>query len=298
MTDVGYQHIEVEPLTPVIGAEVGGADLAHLDAVVVDEIKRAFRRHLVLVFRDQQLTREQHKAFGRLFGELQTHPAKTHLGVPGDPEIFDVNITASTRVANGEAWHTDLSCEPVPPMASALYITQTPVSGGGDTLFANMQAAFRALSPPVQRMLLELTAHHSGYRDLKAYGFVPKPGQTYPCADHPVVTRHPDTGEPVLFVNEPFTERINEVSPRESAAILDMLYRHVESNTRLHCRVRWRDNTLVLWDNRAVHHHAVWDYYPETRRGERVTMKCPAPPQAYPAGELDAGQMRQPAPAW
>jgi len=272
---VDYERITIDPLTPMLGAEVAGADLAHLDDGTFAEIRQAFREHFVLVFRDQTLDREQHKAFGRRFGALQTHPAKTHLGAPGDPEIFDVNITAKTQVANGEAWHTDLSCEPIPPMASALYITETPASGGGDTLFANMQAAYAALSAPIRHLLDGLTAYHSGQKDLLGYGYRLKPGETYPEANHPVVIRHRDTGEPVLYVNEPFTEHINELERRESDAILTMLYRHIEAGTRFQCRVRWQKNTLVLWDNHAVHHHAVWDYYPHTRRGERVTVRSP-----------------------
>ena len=273
-----YQHIHVDPITPKLGAQVNGVDLAALDDAQVEEIRAAFNDRLVLVFREQTLTREQHKQFGRLFGELQTHPAKTHLGVPGDPEIFDINITAKTKVANGEAWHTDLSCEPIPPLASALYITQVPPSGGGDTLFANMQEAFDTLSAPVQALLRQLSAFHDGEKDLRAYGYELKPDQHYPSATHPVVPIHPDTGREVLFVNEPFTDHIQELSRPESDALLGMLYRHIETNTRLHCRVKWQNNTLVLWDNRAVHHHAVWDYYPETRRGERVTVRAAQPP--------------------
>lgn len=276
-----FQHIRVQPLTPNIGAEIQGADLSRLSGEALAEVRHAFARHLVLVFRDQSLDREQHKAFGRLFGDLQTHPAKTHLGMPGDPEIFDVRINENTRVANGESWHTDLSCEPIPPKASALYITETPPSGGGDTLFASMLEAYATLSPAIRQMLLGLTAYHSGWQDLRAYGVEPKPGQHYPSATHPVVTRHPDSGQPVLFVNEAFTEKIHELSPRESRAVLDMLYRHIETNTRFHCRVQWQPHTLVLWDNRAVHHHAVWDYYPERRTGERVTVRSEAPPAAY-----------------
>ena len=272
------QSRSVDNVTPSLGGEVSGIDLACLDADDEAFIRQAFKDRLVLVFRDQHLTREQHKRFGRLFGDLHLHPAKTHLGMPGDPEIFDIKITAKTKVANGEAWHTDLSCEVIPPMASALYITQVPPSGGGDTLFANMQDAFATLSEPMQGFLKGLTAFHSGYKDLKAYGVVPKPGQQYPTASHPVVPIHPDTGKPVLFVNEPFTESINELQPAESNALLNMLYRHIETNTRFHCRIKWQPNTLVLWDNRAVHHHAVWDYYPEVRIGERVTVKAAQPP--------------------
>ncbi len=187
-------------------------------------------------------------------------------------------------MANGEAWHTDLSCEPVPPKASALYITEVPAGGGGDTLFANMHEAYATLSAPMQTLLNGLTAFHDGRKDLRAYGYELKPGQHYPSASHPVVPLHPDTGRPLLFVNEPFTERINELSRAESEALLDILYRHIETNTRFHCRVKWQPNTLVLWDNRAVHHHAVWDYYPQTRRGERVTMRAEqAPSRTYPA---------------
>jgi taurine dioxygenase len=275
-----YSSITVDPITPKLGAEVAGVDLANLSPDIISEIRRAFLEHLVLVFRDQQLTRDQHKAFGRLFGDLHLHPAKTNLGLAGDPEIFDINITAKTNVANGESWHTDLSCDPIPPMASALYITETPAGGGGDTLFANMHEAYETLSSPVQALLQGLTAFHSGQKDLKAYGFELRPGQTYPSANHPVVPKHPDTNRRLLFINEPFTERINELNSHESDALLSMLYRHIETNTRFHCRIRWQPNTLVLWDNRAVHHHAVWDYYPETRRGERVTVKATAPPLA------------------
>ena len=283
-------ELELSILTPALGAEVKQVDLANLDDETFDAVHAAFLKHRVLVFRDQHLDREAHKAFGRRLGRLQTHPAKTNLGQPGDPEIFDIRITEKTRVANGEGWHTDLSCEPVPPMASALYITEVPASGGGDTLFASMVEAFRTLSPGVQSLLTGLTAFHNGYKDLAAYGFVPKPDQVYPTANHPVVTCHPETGEPVLFVNEPFTEKINELSPRESDAILEMLYRHIETNTRFHCRVHWEPNTLVLWDNRAVHHHAVWDYYPERRIGERVTVQCPVAPGAWTGDAVAAAQ--------
>ena len=281
---MAYNEISVTTLTPRLGAEVSGANLANLTEPLIEDIQTAFREHLVLVFRDQQLSREEHKAFGRTFGELTTHPAKTHLGLPGDPEIFEIKITADTQVANGESWHTDLSCEPIPPLASALYITEVPPSGGGDTLFANMQEAYATLSAPIQKLLLGLTAFHDGHKDLESYGIKTKPGQTYPTANHPVVIAHPETGRPVLFVNEPFTRHINEVSRPESDALLTMLYRHIETNTRFHCRVKWQPRTLVLWDNRAVHHHAVWDYYPESRRGERVTIGQKSPPVKYAPG--------------
>ncbi|MDP6375352.1 MAG: TauD/TfdA family dioxygenase [Pseudomonadales bacterium] len=276
-----YRTLDVDNLTPNLGGEVvSSIDLAHLTRDQIDELRLAFRDRLVLVFRAQRLTRDQHKAFGRLFGDLHPHPAKTNLGLPGDPEIFDIRITSKTRVANGEAWHSDLSCEPLPPIASALYITQTPPSGGGDTLFANMHEAFETLSAPIREWLGGLTAFHDGRKDLKAYGFELRPEQTYPSASHPVVVRHQDTGRRLLFVNEPFTVRINELTAHESEVVLAMLYRHIETSTRIQCRVRWQPNTVVVWDNYAVQHHAVWDYYPESRTGERVTVRATVPPRA------------------
>jgi len=276
-------ELTVRPITPRIGAEVSGVSLNDLSSGQVDAIRAAFLKHRVLVFRDQDLDRESHKTFGRHFGVLQTHPAKTELGMKGDPEIFDIRIGPETRVANGELWHTDLSCEPIPPRASALYITETPPSGGGDTMFANMTDNFLSLADPIRIMLVGLTAMHSGEQDLRAYGIRLRPGQSYPSAVHPVVIAHPETGEPVLYVNEAFTESIEGMSKRESDAILKLLYSHIEANTRAQCRVAWEPRTVVLWDNMAVHHHAVWDYYPECRTGERVTSKCAAAPVAWVA---------------
>ncbi len=274
--------MRVTALTPQIGATVADVDISNLSEQQWQDIRALFAKHLVLVFRDQTIDREAHKAFGRRLGNLHLHPAKVHLGVPGDPEIFDINISEKTKVANGEAWHSDLSCELIPPLASALYITAPPASGGGDTMFANMYQNFESLSGPVRDLLLRLTAFHDGRKDLAGYGYQLKPGETYPSASHPVVALHPVTRRPALFVNEPFTVRINELSRRESDALLTILHRHVETNLRFQCRVQWQPNTLVLWDNRAAQHHAIWDYYPEPRLGERVTVQGAAPPQAAP----------------
>lgn len=280
-----YHHLTLEPLTPHLGAEVLGVDLARIDDAVMAEIHAAFARHSVLVFRDQQLTREQHKAFGRQFGALHVHPSH-RLRKPGanpdiDPEIFHIKTTPDTRHANGEAWHTDLSCEPSPPLGSLLYVRQLPGNCGGDTLFANLSLAYDALSEPIKRMLAPLHAFHDGRKDLRAYNVLLRPDQDYPSATHPVVTRHPNTGLPVLFVNRSFTDSINGLRRSESDALLEMLWRHVENNPRFHARVRWQPGTLTLWDNRNTWHHAVWDYYPATRVAERVTIAGAAAPEAF-----------------
>ena len=140
-------------------------------------------------------------------------------------------------------------------------------------MFANMYEAYDTLSEPIQQLLLSLSAFHDGRKDLANYGVTLKPGQDYPSATHPVVPVHPETGRRMLFVNSSFTVRINELSRAESDALLNFLYAQVSNQPRLQCRVRWAPGTIVLWDNRCVQHHAVWDYFPESRSGERVTVQ-------------------------
>jgi taurine dioxygenase len=164
-------------------------------------------------------------------------------------------------------------------MASALYITETPECGGGDTLFADMYLAYEMLSEPMQRMLEGLTAVHDGALPyVGAYRSTPPEGG-YPRSEHPVVTVHPVTGRKVLYVNSGFTSHIRGLQPWESRAILDALFDMIATTPRLSCRVQWQPNTLTLWDNRCTQHHAIWDYYPHTRSGERVSVVGDEPPK-------------------
>jgi taurine dioxygenase len=273
--------ITVAPLTPVIGAEIGGVDLSRpLGEDQFEEIRAAFDSHHVLVFRDQRLTVEDHKRFGRRFGPLHVHPyhAKAslpehaHAGPASDPEILVVKADQSSRFVAGEEWHTDVSCDERPPMGSMLYITQTPESGGGDTCFASTIRAFEALSPAMQTFLETLSATHDGAKPYTGgYGQTPPPGG-WPKTRHPVVIRHPGNGRKSLYVNRGFTTRINELDRKESDALLEFLWNHTDQRLEFQCRVRWAPNTLVFWDNLATHHHAVWDYYPYARYGQRVSI--------------------------
>ena len=157
-------------------------------------------------------------------------------------------------------------------MGSMLYITTTPEGGGGDTCFLSTVAAYEALSPKMKAFAESLTAVHDGAKPYTgAYG-AKAPEGGWPRTTHPVVTRHPDTGRKGLFVNRGFTTRINELKPAESDAVLEMFYRHIERHLEVQCRVRWTPNTLTFWDNRVTQHHAVWDYYPNVRYGERVSI--------------------------
>jgi taurine dioxygenase len=269
-----YQTIEVVPLTPVIGAEVSGVSLAdELPETQLDDIKRAFLAHHVLVFRDQRLSVDEHKRFASYFGELRQRQLAELDG--GDPAVLPVAADKDSLYVSGEDWHTDGTADEEPSLGSMLYVTRTPEIGtGGDTLWASMHMAYELLSPPMKEFLSGLTAIHDGL--IPWQGYTPPPEYVVPKSEHPVVVSHPETGRKLLFVNAGFTARIVGLSREESRAILDMLFDLVKSPI-LSCRVRWRPNTLVFWDNRCTQHHAVWDYYPYSRYGERVTINGTRP---------------------
>jgi taurine dioxygenase len=257
-------------LAPNIGAEVEGIDLAQpLSVAQVQIVRDALLKHLVLFFREQNLTPAEHKAFAQRFGGLHIHPAP--LGIlDGDPEIIIVQADENSQRIAGELWHSDVSCDAEPPMASILHLKEVPPIGG-DTLFANMYAAYDALSSSMQRFLSELTAIHDGRRNYDGRPTAPLRGKDFPRAEHPVVRTHPETARSALFVNRMFTNRIVQLKDEESAALLEMLYRHIE-RPEFQCRFRWRPNSVAFWDNRCVQHLALWDYFPHRRYGHRVTI--------------------------
>jgi taurine dioxygenase len=270
-----YTAIQVQKLTPHAGAEIHGVDLAQsLDERHFKEIHDALIEHGVIFFRDQLLTPDQQKVFGRLFGELHIHPAAPSL-LDGHPEILVIHADENSKRVAGEEWHSDVSCDPEPPMGSILYMHELPPVGG-DTLFASMYAAYETLSPTMQRFLEPLTAMHEGEHVYRGRYGVKDEGRVFPKAEHPVIRTHPVSGKKSLFVNRGFTTRIVQLKKAESAAVLEMLYRHVET-PELHCRFRWQPRSVAFWDNRAVQHHAMWDYYPQRRHGHRVTIKGDKP---------------------
>ena len=266
-----YETIAVDKLTPIIGAEIAGVNLAgSISNRQMDEIHRALAENSVIFFRDQHMTPEQHLSFGRNFGELHIHPAAPH--APGLDELMIIHADKDSPRANGEGWHSDVSCDPEPPMGSILYLKNCPPKGG-DTLFASMYAAYEALSDRMKTYLDGMVAAHDGeenYRGTyKNFGIDDK--AVYPKAEHPVVRTHPVTGKKALYVNRGFTRRLLGVPRDESYAILSYLYAHSE-NPLFQCRFRWAENSVAFWDNRCVQHRAMWDYWPNTRSGFRVTV--------------------------
>ena len=277
MTATLAQRLTIEPLEPTIGAEIHGVDLSQpLSDDLLAQIKAALWEHQVIFFRDQHLSPEQHIAFGRLFGNLHVHP----LGYENEashPELLRIHADEKSKYVAGEELHSDVTCEPEPPMGSILYLREVPPTGG-DTLFSSMYAAYDALSPSMKQFLEGMTAIHDGVKPWTT-GYKIRPDKAFPRAEHPVVTVHPETGRKILFVNRGFTTRIRQLMYEESNALLEFLYQHL-AHPRFQCRFRWRANSIAFWDNRCTQHQAVWDYYPARRSGHRVTIAGQAPEAA------------------
>ncbi|HEX5997833.1 MAG TPA: TauD/TfdA family dioxygenase [Hyphomicrobiaceae bacterium] len=268
---MAYRTIEVVKSTPHIGAELYGIDLSKpLSDEQFEDVHAAMMQHLVIFFRDQKLSPERQKELGSRFGKLHIHPATPNV-LPDHPEVFVIKADEGSKFVAGEDWHSDVSCETEPPMGTMLYLTTVPPDGGGDTLFANMYLALDTLSAPIRKLIDGMTAIHDGepfYRG--RYGNDDR-GRAYPRAEHPVVRTHPVTGRKCLFVNRFFTTRLVGLSRNESDAILQMLFRHIET-PEFSMRFRWQPGSVAFWDNRCAQHHALWDYYPHKRYGHRVTV--------------------------
>ena len=269
--------LAISTLTPTIGAVIHGIDLADIpDDETIAAIRAALLKHKVIFFEDQHITPVQHRDFAARFGKLHTHPL--YPGVPDAPEMFILDNHAGNPTDN-DAWHTDVTFIETPPLGAILYAKLLPEEGG-DTCWANMQAAYEALSQPMQRFLAELDAVHDFNRGFPQTGQVAKQAgkekaskalDEHPPVVHPVVRTHPETGADGLFVNYGFTDRIRGLRRSESDALLNMLFVHVQK-PEFQCRWRWKPNAIAFWDNRATQHYAVNDYLPHRRVMHRATI--------------------------
>ena len=241
-------HWEIERLAGALGAEIRGADLARAGAQEVAAIRRLLCTHQVLFFPAQHLDVDDHVAFGARFGELEGHPNLAY-DTP-HPKVFELRASGG---GVADEWHTDLTFQEQPALLSILWMARCPAVGG-DTLWANLCAAFDAMSPPLQALCEGLTALHDALPHNR-------PDR---MAVHPVVRVHPETGRRALYVNEHFTRRIVELEATESEALLRHLTRWIQQ-PRFTVRYRWAEGTVAIWDNRATQHSVVNDF-----EGERV----------------------------
>lgn len=265
-----FGPIEVEPLTGTLGAEVvRGAHIGVLDDETRAHLHDAWMAWKVLFFRDQDPSVEEHIAFGRQFGELEIHP---FLPNDGHAEIVVLD-TAGEGPSRAENWHTDVSFREAPPTGSILRGRIIPPVGG-DTLWADAEAAYDRLPDEVKERIEHLTATHSLRnnfgRRLAADELEAKLAE-FPDQHHPVVRIHPVTGRRSVFVNKPFVTGIDDVERDEAAALLRTLLDAVTSPS-VQVRFRWRPGSFAMWDNRNTQHFASQDFGTERRRVERVTL--------------------------
>jgi taurine dioxygenase len=249
---------------------VSGVDLREIDDEVLAEVRDAWMAHKVLFFRDQALTPAEHVAYGRRFGELEVHPFLDQPG--GHPEIVVLESTPE-RPSAAEAWHSDVTWRVEPSLGSILYGRVVPPYGG-DTVWADMELAYQLLDDATKEQIEGRSATHSFVRAFgrgKSAEEIAELMERYPEAHHPVVRTHPETGRRSLYVNGGFTDRIDDMDPAESAALLERLYRQA-AIPQIQCRFRWRQGSVAQWDNRCTQHYAVPDYGGHTRRVERVTI--------------------------
>jgi len=266
--------ISVKRMAGALGAEVEGVHLGRLDEDTFAQVRAAFLEHQVLFFRGQEVTREEHKNFGRRFGTLQIHPFLQPLKDLGHPEFVVLESDAQHPYV-AEAWHSDVTFVDSPPLGSILKCVVAP-EFGGDTMWASMHAAYEALSDKMQHLLSDLVAIHDTSRTFSRADYkVERIGGSLPpkllSTEHPVVRTHPETGRKGLFVNSVFTASIKGMKPAESGALLSFLYRHIETPD-FTCRFRWQPNSIAMWDNRCTQHRVCGDNKTAPRRMERITI--------------------------
>lgn len=266
-------NMDYSEITPSFGVELNrGIQLVDLSEDDVSALIQLAAERGVVVAREQRMDVDAQAEFGKRLGTVMDAPYKK----PDFPEGL-IRIQAGPKSQNvaGNGWHSDVSSEAIPPGLSMLRMEVVP-SSGGDTLFSDMYQALETLSPSLQNFLKQLHARHDP-KGHYLYLSGAKKLEELPSAIHPVVRTHPLTGRNALYVNSGFVGKIVELNPLESDRLLAMLYDHIAYSVGIQCRVKWDPNTVVFWDNRCVQHHAAFDYYPEVRRGYRVTVVGEAP---------------------
>ena len=269
------EDLTILPMTPTIGAEIEGIDLSQpLGATTVSALRQALLDWKVLFFRDQDITTEQHLAFSRNFGDLEVHPFAPHK--PDYPEVLAITHDEKNR-GKENTWHSDVTWRLEPSLGSILRAIELPPVGG-DTLFADMYAAWDGLKDEVKAKIEGAVAVHdfAHFRAaMRKRGLseeaIQAMNEKYPMVEHPVVRTHPETGRKAIYVNAAFTQHIVGMERAESDALLAHLYAQA-AIPEYQCRFRWTPNAIAFWDNRASQHYAASDYFPAVRRMERVAV--------------------------
>lgn len=274
--------MRIEPLTCAIGAELVGVNLADAarDDGLFAEVKAALLKYKVVFLRDQEISRADHVAFAKRFGNLEDHPvAGSDPENPGLVRIYKSPEQPNDRYEN--SWHTDATWRDSPPMGCVLRCVECPPVGG-DTMWTNMVLAYQQLPEIIKQKIDGLRARHSIEATFGAAMPVEKRlalKAQFPDAEHPVVRTHPETGEKVLFVNSftthftnfhtPDNVRVGQDYAQGGPALLQYLLSQAMI-PEYQVRWRWKPNSVAIWDNRSTQHYAVMDYPPCHRKMERA----------------------------
>ena len=277
-----FARITVAPLTGAIGAEIRGVDLSRpLDDETKEEILAAFHDYMVVYFPDQPLDNAQHQSFAHLFGtDLIKIPQLTSLEDAPFVQIVAREAAETESYVVGGNWHTDSTWMERPPLCVVMRAVEVP-DYGGDTAFSNMYLAYEMLSPKLKDLLSQLNGVHSASFLFGSAYLQRKKRYNRTFVDqelgdretiHPVVCTHPGSGRKYLFVNRIFVKRFDGMTEAESKPLLEFLFEHAD-RPEFSCRVRWRKNQVLVWDNRCTHHKAIADYPGMARYMLRVTVE-------------------------
>ncbi len=281
--------LDIHPASSALGAEILGIDLRERQSPgTIAAMRDALNEHSLLLFRDQDISPDQHVAFSRRFGKLEHHVLAEYL-LPDHPEIYvlsNIRKKGKTigRAGVGEYWHSDLQYLAKPSLGSIMHAIEVP-EVGGDTMFANQVAAYDALSDGMKELLggLRLVNHFAKARHYSAQVGYARPFsdeelKKTPPVVHPVVRTHPETGRKALYVSPGFALYFEGMTEAESRPILEFIYKHT-INPRFIYRHQWRPHDLVFWDNRSLMHYAVQDYdhAKDRRHMQRTTISGDKP---------------------
>ena len=273
--------ITIQKIAGAIGAEIGGVDLRReLSDDTIAEIRRAWNEHVVIFFRDQELSSAQYLAFAERIGKPVEYPFIR--GIEGFPVITPVVKLEHDRINFGGIWHSDTTYLEEPPMGTFLIAREVPPHGG-DTMFANQYLAYEGLSDGLKQTLARLTGISSSAKadvsksreDRMANSPAAHAHEVFE-AEHPVVRTHPETGRKALYINVGHTLRFKGWTVEESAPLLNLLHQH-QIKPEFTCRFQWRTGSIALWDNRAALHYPLNDYHGYRRIMHRITLQGDRP---------------------
>ena len=277
--------IDIVPVCGVMGGIVNHLDFANVDDEQLAVLRKSIAEFGVIMFRQQNLLPQELLALAQRFGPPEIHPVVN--GMPKHPQVVVVHKPEGWPATFGHGWHSDNSFFSQPTSNTLLYSVIVPPVGG-DTLFQNTRLAYEGLSQGMKKMLNPLRAIHTGKDAFDPHG---EAGNKYTGeapmnftydamveleTSHPLVRAHPLTNSRSLFINPLYTTRIDGMTAKESAGLLDYLYQHIQQ-PEFGCRISWQKNDLAIWDNRVVQHYALNDYVGHERLMHRVTVKGEVP---------------------